>query len=372
MPYKLRKLPNKDEYKVFNSETGKVHSKHATKVNAKKQIKMLHSYDKMGGAMANDLERVGMGLSNKQTKDFIKAGYEKKKNVKEIDGYKLDKSISTKRSKVYVNPEGQAVVTHAGTDSATDWLNNPATLIPSLYKKQDRYKEAEKVQKKANAKYNKENIETVSHSQSGQIANIMADKGLTAKGASTTVNPAIFGKPSKGVKVIKSSGDVVSALTKTRKNDEVIKAKSFNPLTEHSPDILGGMCCMCRKKIGGMMAQEPNETAIVIEHLNSMSIPNDFKDYILQQIERDEDGFVNTFAEAIINDNLQQLYTQFAEDYHDSLIIDLEGMTEGVKGINKIARKAFIEHLQSAPIERLVQLINTPDNILKNIVNGYK
>ena len=41
MPYKMRKLPNKDLYKVVNTETGKVHSSHSTKDNAKAQLRIL-------------------------------------------------------------------------------------------------------------------------------------------------------------------------------------------------------------------------------------------------------------------------------------------------------------------------------------------
>jgi len=203
------------------------------------------------GNMADGHKRVGLGVggivSHGELKNFVKASYKKKKDA-DVEGYKLDRELSTKRSKVYTK-DGKTVVTHAGTDSLTDWANN--LLIPiGLHTKSSRYKEAKKVQEKANKKYGKENIETVSHSQSGHIANNLAKEGLTKKGQSTTLNPAILNPfdKHKGVHVIKSSGDIVSALTKA---DEVIKAKTFNPLKEHSPDILGGYCSKCR--VGGVL-----------------------------------------------------------------------------------------------------------------------
>lgn len=174
------------------------------------------------------------GLSNKELEKFTKVSYKKKKDAQYVDGYTLDKELSTKRSKVY-SKDGKVVVAHSGTDSASDWIHNIAVPIPSLYKKQDRYKKAEAVQKQANKKYGKENITTTSHSQSGQIANIMADKGLTNE--SVSLNPAIIGKH-KGVKVIRSSADVVSAFTDIGKKDKTIKNKTYNPLIEHSPSIL--------------------------------------------------------------------------------------------------------------------------------------
>jgi hypothetical protein len=42
MPYVIRKLPNKDLYKVYNKITKEVHSKGSTLENAKKQVKLLH------------------------------------------------------------------------------------------------------------------------------------------------------------------------------------------------------------------------------------------------------------------------------------------------------------------------------------------
>jgi hypothetical protein len=42
MPFELRKLPNKDLYKVFNKDTKEVYSKGSTLKNAKKQIRLLY------------------------------------------------------------------------------------------------------------------------------------------------------------------------------------------------------------------------------------------------------------------------------------------------------------------------------------------
>ena len=188
------------------------------------------------------------GLSSKELSKFVKASYKKKSDAQSVDGYTLDKELSSKRSKVFVDPSGKVVVAHAGTDQASDWVHNLAVPIPSLYKKQDRYKKAETVQKQANKKYGKDNITTISHSQSGAIANELAKKGLTEK--SISLNPAILGSH-KGLQVVRSKGDVVSALTSIGDKDVEIKNKTFNPLVEHSTSVLsrqpqeyvGGCCC---------------------------------------------------------------------------------------------------------------------------------
>lgn len=42
MPFKIRKLPNKELYKVYNAVTKAVHSQGTTLENAKKQVRLLH------------------------------------------------------------------------------------------------------------------------------------------------------------------------------------------------------------------------------------------------------------------------------------------------------------------------------------------
>lgn len=42
MPYKIRKLPKQDAFKVYNSKTGVVHAKKTTLENAKKQVTLLN------------------------------------------------------------------------------------------------------------------------------------------------------------------------------------------------------------------------------------------------------------------------------------------------------------------------------------------
>jgi len=179
------------------------------------------------------------GISTRQLRDFVKASYKKKEDAPEVDGYKLDNELSTKRSKVYVNAKGEAVVAHAGTDSATDWANNLLAPIPYLYKKTSRYKDAKAVQEKALKKYGKDKLTTTGHSQSGLIVNELNKEGLTGKEADV-LNPAILNpfEKHKGIKVVRSKRDPVSFLTRKNKKDITIEGNSFNPITEHQPDIL--------------------------------------------------------------------------------------------------------------------------------------
>jgi len=218
----VRKLPNKQEWKVINTETGKIHAAHTTLKNAKAQVRLLQSLK-------------GGKLTAKETNQFVSASYAKKKDAQKVGDYKLDKELSTKKNKVYVNPKTKkVVVANAGTSSSSDWLNNVG-LVTGTSKSTQRYKDVEKTQKKAIKKYGKENITNVGHSQSGSHVNEMAKKGLVKD--AVVVNPALT-KADKHVQVVRSSGDVVSALS-SGKRKKTIKSESFNPLTEHSADILG-------------------------------------------------------------------------------------------------------------------------------------
>ena len=179
-----------------------------------------------------------MTVDKSTLKKFVDAGYKNKRDVSNIDGYVLDNDLSTRRNKVYYNPETKKVKhVIAGTDNLKDWANN--LLIPlGLHHHSNRYKNSEETQKKANEKYGKENVDLITHSQSGNIAENLAKRNLVG-GENTSLNPAIIGKHNENLKVVKSAFDPVSLLTKTNENDTVLKPTSYNPVTEHLTGILG-------------------------------------------------------------------------------------------------------------------------------------
>lgn len=46
MPYQVRKIRNKDLYKVVNTKTGKIHSSGTTKDKAKAQVRLLETIER--------------------------------------------------------------------------------------------------------------------------------------------------------------------------------------------------------------------------------------------------------------------------------------------------------------------------------------
>jgi hypothetical protein len=103
-----------------------------------------------------------------------------------------------------------------------------------------RYKEAEKVQKRAEKKYGASNVTTIGHSQGGLQSELLGGKSKEIITLNKATMPFESNK-NKNQFDVRSDRDVVSGLNpfaKKSKKDISIKAQSYNPLTEHSGDVL--------------------------------------------------------------------------------------------------------------------------------------
>ena len=189
-------------------------------------------------------QMMGGKLSISNFQKMLKESYSKKPEEK-IDDFIYDPEVSTDRAKVYHNPKtGQTTITHTGTDTPTDWLNNLA-IATKTYKYTDRYKKGQKAQEATEKKYGKENVSTLGHSQGSRLAEIHGKDSkeiLTLNKASTPFEKYTSPKQTD----IRSSGDVVSGIQYLnpfayigKKNKAIeIKKESYNPIKEHSPDVL--------------------------------------------------------------------------------------------------------------------------------------
>lgn len=182
---------------------------------------------------SDDELEYGGKLGRDELKGLLDASYDGREKVGD---WTIDKQLSTKTSKVYSKGD-RAVVAHRGTEGITDWGNNLAFALGGeyLYKKTDRFKEAEKVQKKAEKKYGANNVSTIGHSQGGLQAELLGSKSKEIITLNKATHPLIK-RHSGNQTDIRSDRDIVSIATKTPTTE--IKAESYNPLKEHSPDIL--------------------------------------------------------------------------------------------------------------------------------------
>jgi len=183
----------------------------------------------------------GGALSAKELKGLLGASYDPK--IDKVGDFILDSKLSTKTSKVYHNPNsGQTVVAHKGTEGILDWGNNAVYALggKTAYKLTPRYKEAEKVQKQAEKKYGRQNVSTIGHSQGGLQAELLGGKSKEIITLNKATRP-FESNTNKNQYDVRSGRDVVSALNpfekKSSKNIE-IEGESYNPLAEHSGDVL--------------------------------------------------------------------------------------------------------------------------------------
>jgi hypothetical protein len=183
----------------------------------------------------------GGALSAKELKGLLGASYDPK--IDKVGDFVLDSKLSTKTSKVYHNPNsGQTVVAHKGTEGILDWGNNAVYALggKTAYKMTSRYKEAEKVQKQAEKKYGAKNVSTIGHSQGGLQAELLGGKSKEIITLNKATRP-FESNTNKNQTDVRSGRDVVSALNpfekKSSKNIE-IEGESYNPLAEHSGDVL--------------------------------------------------------------------------------------------------------------------------------------
>ena len=179
----------------------------------------------------------GKSIKVSTLEKMLKASYARDR-PKEIDGFMLDEELSVPEVAVYYDSNTKkAKVIHRGTEaSIKDWLNNIQYALNN-YTKTDRFRISKEVQNKAEAKYGKSNIDTLSHSQGSIPSRLLgADTANVIE-----LNPAYINeKHLPNQHTIRSSRDPVSMLRMFSKapNDIIIQGKSLNPLVEHSIDIL--------------------------------------------------------------------------------------------------------------------------------------
>lgn len=178
-------------------------------------------------------------LTGNQISKFSSSSYKKNKDVGDINGYVLDKGLSTSEAKVFVNKDkGKVVIANRGTNpTLKDWTNNLVLLL-GQYKNTKRYDNARQIQVKAKDKYPSFEFLNVGHSQSGRITKLLNEEGLTDK--IVNINPASLptDKKKENETTIRSSDDIVSTFDKFKKGDILIDSKTGNPLLEHKTDIV--------------------------------------------------------------------------------------------------------------------------------------
>jgi hypothetical protein len=184
----------------------------------------------------------GGKLSISSLKGLLNKSYDKKpENYLE---YEVDKELSGQRVQVYKNNKtGQVIVSHRGTQGIHDIGNDLKYALGFDLKNTERFKHAEDIQRKAEAKYGAENITTIGHSLGSKLAR---DVGQNSKEV-IELNPAYnipdaLKKKSDKTYSIRTKYDPVSFLMPLIKGTDnkttTLESKTINPLAEHTVDVL--------------------------------------------------------------------------------------------------------------------------------------
>ena len=172
---------------------------------------------------------------NEHLKPILEASYAKNKEAKNIlekNNYTLDKDLSTKEARVFVDEHGTPNITVRGSHSVKDFLISDPLLALGLSKYDPRQKRTDNLIEKTKKKYEKD-PNLYGHSLGGALinkANTTGDITTFNKGAGIG---DLFKKIPKRQTDIRTSGDLVSALSTTQKGKNKITLKNNNIITAH-------------------------------------------------------------------------------------------------------------------------------------------
>ena len=172
---------------------------------------------------------------NDNLRPILEASYAKNKEAKKIlenQNYKLDKGLSTKEAKVFVDKNGVPNIAVRGSKTAKDWLISDPLLALGLSSIDPRQKSTNKLIEKTKSKYNQD-PNLFGHSLAGSLIS-----NANTTGKITTFNKGagisdLFHKIKKNQTDIRTSGDLVSALSTTQKGKNKITLKNNNIFTSH-------------------------------------------------------------------------------------------------------------------------------------------
>jgi len=186
-------------------------------------------------------EEVGGKLSAKELHGLINASYDAKTH--DLDDFDADHELSSDRVKVFKRKgdNKDAVVVHRGTQGLADQILDVQYVLGKDISKSERYRHAAEIQRKAEEKYGAQNLSTVGHSLGSKISSDVGQNSKEIINLNKAVASKDIGKRLSSKETnIRTKYDPVSAALglSNDKNTFTIPSTSFNPLKEHSTDVL--------------------------------------------------------------------------------------------------------------------------------------
>ena len=153
-------------------------------------------------------------------------------------GYKLDRELSNRKHKVFIDNKGSPTVAFTGSRTAGDWITNGALLL-GLGAQTNRFKDSKKLVNNVKKKYNTNSITAIGDSLGGTLAEHSTNRN--DKIITNNKGTGLFGigkKIKNNQTDIRTSNDIVSLLSNTQSGGKKITIKNtkqiIDPFKSHS------------------------------------------------------------------------------------------------------------------------------------------
>jgi len=175
---------------------------------------------------------------NSYLKPILESSYQKSKQAKntlEKQGLKLDRELSNKEAKTFIDAEGKPSIVVRGSKSAYDFLVSDPLLAIGKSHLDPRKRRTDALIENVKKKYKTEDVNLYGHSLGGALVS-----GAKTGGHITTYNKgAGLGSIGQAINPnqldIRTGRDIVSLLSKTETGGKKIELQgSDNPLVAHS------------------------------------------------------------------------------------------------------------------------------------------
>lgn len=185
-------------------------------------------------------KKQGGKLKAKLIKQFAQSTYKPEKRTPEIDGYKLDESLSDEYITTYWDDEQKkGVVSVRPTDDLRDVLSD-TKLFFNLYKRDARFVRNWRLLDKVGRKYKFENLIAIGYSLGAYVLekykNAPKFKEIFLVSKPVALQDLRDFKPLPNATEIRSKLDIVSALKPLQEEavkTELIEPTTMNPIKEH-------------------------------------------------------------------------------------------------------------------------------------------
>ena len=171
-------------------------------------------------------------------KPILQASYlnqkEAAKKFKDL-GYTYDPQLSTNESKVFIDAQGNPNIAFRGSKRVEDFLRTDVLQFVGLGAYDKRFQEAKRLTKLVEDKYHKP-ADVFGHSLGGKLAEVSGSHGNIYTYNKATGLADIGKTISKKQKDVRTTGDIVSAISNTQEHKQ--KMKQLNGLLGYVQGII--------------------------------------------------------------------------------------------------------------------------------------